>query len=77
VQTEKRGRAGWKAIAGDGTEAARRTTNWEKAEEKKRRDGKEKEAEKPIVVRETKEICILSNCRLEVRGRVRSMEGER
>jgi len=36
VQTEERGRAGWKAIAGDGTEAARRTTNWEKAEEKKR-----------------------------------------
>lgn len=38
---------------------------------------KKEEAEEPIVVRETKEICILSNCRLEVRGRVRSTEGER
>lgn len=35
---------------------------------------KEEEAEKPIVVRETKEICILSNCRLEVRWRVREDE---
>jgi len=48
-----------------------------KKRKERKRDGKEKEAEKPIVVRETKEICILSNCRLEVRGRVRSMEGER
>jgi len=44
---------------------------------RRKRDGEEREAEKPIVVRETKEICILSNCRLEVRGRVRSMEGKR
>lgn len=64
--------------------AARSTTKWEKAEEKKRKrrgrkrdEGKKEEAEKPIVVRETKEICILSNCRLEVRGRVRSTVGER
>lgn len=73
-------------VTGGGTSsAARRTTKWEKAEEKKRekkekkKKGMEKkeEAEKPIVVRETKEICILSNCRLEVRGRVRNTEGER
>lgn len=31
---------------------------------------KEEEVEKPIVVGETKEICILSNCRLKVCERV-------
>lgn len=62
-----------------GKRLRKRKKGGRKEEEKEReRDGEEKkEAEKPIVVRETKEICILSNCRLEVRGRVRSTEGER
>lgn len=45
-----------------------------KKNEKKKKEEEEveteKEVEKPIVVRETKEICILSNCRLKVRERV-------
>lgn len=42
----------------------------EKEEEEEEEMEKEEEVEKPIVVGETKEICILSNCRLKVCERV-------
>jgi len=45
----------------------RRRKRRKKRTKKKRKESKKEEAEKPIVVRETKEICILSNCRFEVR----------
>lgn len=56
--------------------ATRRSSKKKKKRRKKKKKKKEeeemekKEVEKPIVVRETKEICILSNCRLKVRERV-------
>lgn len=48
----------------------RRKKNEKKKKEEEEEVETEKEVEKPIVVRETKEICILSNCRLKVRERV-------
>lgn len=48
----------------------RRKKNKKEKKEEEEEVEKEKEVEKPIVVRETKEICILSNCRLKVRERV-------